>query len=899
MDNYEEQRPDPDFLLESIRSEETNQKGKLKIFFGYAAGVGKTFAMLDDARNQFKSGNDVVVGYVEPHTRPDTMQLMEGLPNLPQKIYQYRNMQLREFDLDAALKRKPKLILVDELAHTNAEGVRNKKRYQDIEELLNAGIDVYTTVNVQHLESLNDVVQDITKIVVRETIPDYIFDNADKIKLIDIEPDELLRRLEEGKIYRPERAQTAIKNFFTKDNLRILREVAMRKAADRISHVNQKERHIANKMASTKMIVCISPSPSSAKCIRWTARNAEALHAPWIAVYVEKMESHNFDDTQKKNLQSNLELAERLGAEIVTLNGDDIAAVIAEYAKLSGITNIIIGKSRNKKSLRSLFETNLEDRLIGLLPSVEIHIIPGSIPQKSYKKVRKVQISKNIFFTWLELLKTIGILAAATLVSLGFRQLGIGDQNIIMLYILCVLTISRITTGFTLGFTASVLSVLLFNFFFVKPYYSFSAIQPGYPVTFLIMLIVALLSSTSTVHIRTETKYAVDREHRTEVLYEINKKYLATRGLDNIITLTNEYISKLFNRSVIFYTKDPSDGSKGVLLQFPGEPDADFMLSEDERAVAHWVFINQKRAGSGTDTLMGAGGFYMPVISQGNVLGVIGLSCAKGKLDQNDKAFLRRIGSQVAMALGRQFLSDEQRQILIEAEKEKMRGNLLRAISHDLRTPLTGIFGASSIMLESGKSLDAEAQKKLLLNIREDSQWLMRMVENLLSITRINEGTMSINKSPEAAEEIVEEAISRIKKRFTDRKISVKVPDKVLFVPMDGTLIEQVLINLLENALKHTPEESVVEVEVTMNEKYSVFEVIDHGQGIAEQELPYLFDAYTGGKHKTESARGMGIGLSICMSIIMAHGGKMEAYNKESGGAVFRFILPLEENLVE
>ena len=379
MDLYKDQRPNPDLLLESIKTEEPKNQGRLKIFFGYAAGVGKTYAMLDDARDQKKNGVDVIVGYVEPHTRPETIQLLEGLPILPPKVLQYKNIQLKEFDLDAAIRRKPELILVDELAHTNAEGVRNKKRYQDIEELLNAGIDVYTTVNVQHIESLNDVVSDITKISVRETIPDYIFDHANKVRLIDIEPDELLRRFTEGKIYRPERAETAMNNFFTKENLRLLREIAMRKAIERISSVNQNERSMADKMASMKMIVCVSSSPSSAKCIRWTARNAEAQHAPWIAVYVERTDSNSLNDIQRKGLQSNLDLVERLGAEIVTLNGDDVAAVVAEYAKLTGITNITIGKGRNKKSLKNLFETNFEDKLISLLPTVEIHIIPDNI----------------------------------------------------------------------------------------------------------------------------------------------------------------------------------------------------------------------------------------------------------------------------------------------------------------------------------------------------------------------------------------------------------------------------------------------------------------------------------------------------------------------------------------
>jgi two-component system sensor histidine kinase KdpD len=408
------------------------------------------------------------------------------------------------------------------------------------------------------------------------------------------------------------------------------------------------------------------------------------------------------------------------------------------------------------------------------------------------------------------------------------------------------------------------------------------------------MLLVALITSALTVRVKTQARLAVERERRTEVLYEINKKLLVTRGLENIVTLTNEYITKLFGRSIIFYTQDPGNNSEGVLMQAPGDLDASFMLLEDERAVAHWVFINQKYAGAGTDTLMGAGAFYMPVISQGNVLGVIALSCAKGKLDQHDRLFLRMIISQVAMALERQYLSDEQRRILVESEKEKMRSNLLRAISHDLRTPLTGILGASSAILENGDSLDKLTHNQLISNIKEDSQWLIRMVENLLSVTRINEGTMNVTKSPEAAEEIVAEAISRIRKRFPDRKVPVKVPDELLLVPMDGTLIEQVLINLLENAIKHTPENSMVEVKVRKDRQNAVFEVIDNGEGIAEQDFPYLFESYVpNGKRSADSSRGMGIGLSICMSIVKAHHGKMEAANKMTGGAVFRFTLPL------
>ncbi|SHI20269.1 two-component system, OmpR family, sensor histidine kinase KdpD [Sporobacter termitidis DSM 10068] len=890
-------RPDPDALLDSILSEEPTREGTLKIFFGYAAGVGKTYAMLDDAREQRRNGADVLVGYVEPHTRPETMALLEGLPVLPPLTVPYRNIALREFDLDAALRRKPELVLVDELAHTNAEGVRNRKRYQDIEELLKAGINVSTTVNVQHIESLNDIVQNITKVQVRETVPDYVFDRADMVKLIDIEPDELLRRLEEGKIYRPERAETAMRNFFTRENLRLLREIAMRKAADRISHVNQSEKRMAGKMASTKLLACIGPSPSSAKCIRWTARTAEAFHAPWVAAYVECLENREVTEEDKKDIRANMDLAEELGGEIVTLNGDTLATVIAGYARMSGITNIVIGKSRNKKTLFNRFDADLEDKLIALIPGIEIHIIPGNLPARAYRKTKRRRVQRpSLSFSWADTLKTLACLTAATLLSFVLRALDIGDQNLVMVYILSVLAASRMTAGYLYGVVASVIGVLAFNFFFTVPYYTFNAIQPGYPITFLIMLLVALVTSAMTVRIKTQAQLALERERRTEVLYEINKKLLVTRGTENITALTNDYLTALFGRSSIFYTQDPATNAAGAFRQAESAPDDAFLLSEDERAVAHWVFLNLKNAGAGTDTLMGAGGFYMPVLAQGKILGVIGLSCRTERLSQSKRLFLQMIASQVAMALERQRLSDEQRRILVDAEKEKMRSNLLRAISHDLRTPLTCISGSSAAILESGDALDKKTRDQLLADIREESQWLIRLVENILSVTRIKDGTASVSKVPEAAEEVAAEAVSRLRKRFPGRKIRVKVPEELLLVPMDATLIVQVLINLLENAVKHSGDGTEVDVVVRKAGNDAVFEVLDNGEGIAERDLPYVFDSgVSERKRSADASRGMGIGLSICMSIIKAHGGKMEAANRSGGGAVFRFTLPLPE----
>ena len=890
-------RPDPDRLLAGLEPEPGNPVGRLKIFFGYAAGVGKTYAMLDEARELYQCGVDVVIGYIEPHTRPETTHLAEGLPRIPPKTISYRNMALHEFDLDAALLRKPQLILVDELAHTNAEGVRNRKRYQDIEELLNAGIDVFTTVNVQHIESLNDIVENITKIKVQETVPDAIFERADKIKLVDVEPDELLRRFEEGKVYKQEQAERARRNFFVMENLRLLREIALRKAADRIGYDNQAERRTAEKMVSTRFLVCIGPSPSSARCIRWAARAAEAFHAQWSALYVETPDSEYFTKEQQSVLRTNMDLAAKLGAEIVTISGTDVVISTAEYARLSGITNIVVGKSRRHSLLQKLFQEDFEDRLIGLLPSIEVHIVPD-LPTRHAHSVRSRRRQwERLRITPADTLKALAILLVATLLSILLRKLNLGDQNIIMVYILSVLVISRATQGYLYGVVSSVLSVLLFNFLFVEPLYTFTALQPGYTVTFLIMLFVALITSALTIRIKTEARLAVQKERRTEVLYEINKHLLTTRGLENIVQLTNETLVTLFERSVVFYTQIPLEETNGTVFVAPDDVDETVLHSPDEKAVAHWVFINQKRAGSGTDTLMGANAFYMPLLSQGRVLAVWGISCKKNELDHNSRLFLRMIASQVAMALERQRLSDEQRTILLESEREKMRGNLLRAISHDIRTPLASISGASAAILENKDTLNAETKEKLIANVQDESQWLIRMVENLLSVTRLDENAANLKKLPEAAEEVVADAVGRIHKRFPARVVEVAVPEEYLEVQMDGTLIAQVLINQLENAVKFSPEHAPVEVSLRREGNDAVFEVSDHGKGIAPDELPALFSGMRShGEPSADSSRGMGIGLSICKTIVTAHGGRISVKNRPEGGAVFRFTLPLNES---
>lgn len=883
-------RPNPDDILSKITEVQKNPKGKLRIFLGYAAGVGKTYAMLDEAKTQLKLGKDIVVGYVEPHTRPETIALLEGLPSIEPLKVNYKNIVLREFDLQTALKRKPDIILVDELAHTNAEGLRNKKRYQDIEELLNAGINVYTTMNIQHIESLNDIVEDITHIAVKETVPDFMIDNADKIKLVDIEPEELLMRLEEGKIYNKERAASAMANFFTVNKLRLLREMALRKATDRVSSVNQRIKD-SSKVAS-KYMVCINASPSSAKCIRWTARYAEAFRSDWCAVYVETSNSIYFSEKENKTIKKNMELARTLGADVTIISGDNIAAVISEYAKLSGITNFVIGKSRKNTFFKKYFKSDLEDEIVRMVKGATIHVITDNDDVTPEKRGKRYTLKNTFLISWRDVMRSIGVLTIATATSLFLDFMNIADHNVVMVYILAVLIISVVTEGYFYGIVSALFSVLLFNYLFVEPLYTFTAIQPEYTVTFIIMFLVALITSALMNKIKMQAKQSAKRAKRSEILYEINKKLLITRGLDKIVEVVNEYLVTIFERSVIFYYDNPQKPGSFDLRNAPNEKKSELLLREEEKGVANWVFLNKKVAGFGTDTLMGASVFYMPIISQNSILGVLGISCTNKEIvNLDNRNFLRMIVSLIATAMERQSSSDEQRRLLVESEKEMVRSNLLRAISHDLRTPLTAMLGASSVLIDSKDNLDQETKGKLLTNIYDDASWLIRLVENLLSVTKLNEEGVSLKKTPEAVEEVVAEAVSRIRNKYPDVAIKVKVPDELLIVLMDGTLIEQVIINLLENAIKYSGNEQAIELNITKENDKAIFNISDNGVGIPPSEIEHLFDGNLA--RNADNSRGMGIGLSICKSIVLAHGGQIYVKNKESGGAIFMFVLPI------
>ena len=894
-------RPDPDELLERLHREQADHgRGKLKIFFGYAAGVGKTYAMLDDARTEKEAGTDIVIGYIELHARPETLRLAEGLEQLPHLEVRRRDVTSHEFDLDATLRRRPKLVLVDELAHTNAESLRHRKRWQDVEELLAAGIDVYTTVNVQHIESLNDIVASITQVQVRETVPDSVFDNADQVELIDIEPSDLIRRLHEGKVYIPHQAALATQNFFTEHNLVALREIAMRRCADRIFKLSnpqkQQEREESWAALGETLLVCLSASQQNAHVIRSASRIAEAFHANWIALYVETPQRSRIGDDERRRLKENMDLAERLGARVVTVRGEDIAGQIVQYARARNVSRIVIGKyHRNVAYQRKLFSVDIADKIIAASPFIDVYVIPE---QRSQPKRRRFWLpTSNLTFTPLDFLKVVFIMSVVTVISLLFQHQGFTESNIIILYLMGVLAVSAMTNGHLPGILCSIIAVLTFNFFFTEPKFTLSATGQYYPLTFTVMFAAALLTSTLTSRIRRQAQAVALRERVDDLLLQTSRVLMRTHDLESLAEAISGHLVKLLERPVVCYLPQRVDDTElpmPQLSEYDGNTNAKMLLEQDEKAVASWVLTNAKEAGCGTDTLPGSAGYYFPVIAEKKALAVIGILCAGGKpLPPEQRRMLRTVTGQIALAVERELLNVVSLQAQKDVEREQLRSNLLRAVSHDLRTPLTGISGAACTALENDDSLDPATRKRLLKSICDDADWLIQIVENLLSVTRIDEGRLALNIKDEVIEEVIAESLERVEKHLHEHVLDIDIQQPSVMVPMDGKLVEQVLINLIDNAIKYTPEGTTVHISCWCDAAAATFEVRDDGPGIDEKDIPHLFDRFfTKGESRTDSRRGIGLGLSIAKSIVMAHGGEITAFNAFSKGAVFRFTLP-------
>ena len=871
-------------------------RGKLRIYFGYAAGVGKTYAMLNDAHKAKNDGIDVIVGYIEPHARPETMALLEGLETLPPLEIAYKGIVLRDFDLDRAIWRRPELILVDELPHTNAEGCRHKKRYQDVEEVLRAGINVYTTINVQHVESLNDIVASITGVYVRERIPDSVFDSADQIELVDIEPDDLIERLYKGKIYHEEQAQQALSHFFTKENLTALREIALRRTADQVSRVA-----VQNSKPSTKsfpythehILVCLSPAPSNAKVIRTAARMVDAFHGAFTALFVETPGTQELSDKDKTALRENVRLAEQLGAQIATVYGEDIPEQIAEYAKASRVSQIVMGRSNHTRSW--LMKSNFVDKLTTLAPTLDIYIIPDT--QSSFG-TRAPKVTKPSELSLADTAKSVGILIIATLIGFCFQFLGFSEVNIIIVYILGVLLIAIATKGKIYSLTSSVLSVLVFNFFFTEPYFSLQAYDPGYPVTFLVMFLASFMISSMTKRIKDQARQSAQKAYRTEVLLETNRKLQQTKDQSDILSETAQQIVKLLDRTVIFYSAQENTLSEALI--FPKEDstvDPQAYLGVNERAVAEWVYKNNKRAGATTNTLSDAKCLYLAVRGSDTVLAVAAIVMDKeASLEAFEKSLMIAMLGECALVLEKERLSETQKQISIQMQQEQLRANLLRAISHDLRTPLTSISGNAGILMGNSGGLSEEQKKGLYTDIYDESMWLINLVENLLSITRIDNGTLNLNLHPELLEEVITEALLHINRNSVKHHIETILYDELLMAKMDSQLIIQVIINIIDNAIKYTQPGSHITISAKKDGQSVRVEIADDGSGISDEAKAKLFDLfYTADNISADGRRGLGLGLPLCKSIIHAHGGTIYVKDNVPQGTVFGFTLQLVE----
>lgn len=870
------------------------RQGRLKIFFGYAAGVGKTYAMLKAAHRAKDQGVDVAVGYVEKHTRPDTLALLDGLEQLPTLKVEYKGIVLNEFDLDAALKRRPQLLLVDELAHSNAAGCRHTKRYQDVEELLRAGIDVYTTVNVQHLESLNDLVASITQVAVNERIPDSVFDSADQVELVDIEPDDLILRLQTGKVYQRNQASRALNHFFTKDNLVALREIALRRTADRLSRNAQRTGNETAAKAGEHILICLSSSPSNAKVIRTAARMAEAFHSSFTALFVETTETKELKGENLKRLRGNLRLAEQLGAQIATVYGDDPAVQIAEYAKVSGITKIVLGRT-NHKSTVFLKSKTLVDKLTKLAGDIDVYIIPDTQPL--YKKKLSFIHIEDHKFRWTDLMKVVLITAAATGISFCFYTLGLREANIITVYILGVLLTTIWTNGHLYGALASLLSVISFNFFFTVPRFTLAANDPDYPVTFLIMLVASVISNTLATRVKKQARQSAQKAYYMELLINSNQKLQQGRDEQEIIQIAAEQVSALLDRPVLYAL-----AMKGQELSFQVSPQSEAnkqlsAMTPEEKGVADWVIKNNKHAGATTNTLSHAHNLYLSVRGNQEVMGVIGVPAKYyPPLEVFEKNLMISILNECGLILERRRLRDEKQKIALETQRERLRSNLLRAISHDLRTPLTSISGNAGVLMEKSIALTEEKKQEIYASIYDDSMWLVDLTENLLSITRIENGTMHLQMNAELIDDVLREAIAHVDRQAARHHIQVNLEDDLLMAKMDARLIVQVIINIVNNAIKYTPEGSHICISAEKEDRMVCIHIADDGPGISDEAKVHLFDMfYTAGIGKADSRRGLGLGLSLCQSIVEAHGGEIFVENNEPHGAIFSFTLPLEE----
>jgi len=885
-------RPSPDALLEHAERE---GRGRLRIFLGAAPGVGKTYEMLMAGRARRADGIDVVIGIVETHGRKETQALVDGYEVIPRRLVEYRGQTLDEMDIDAILKRRPALVLVDELAHTNAPGSRHPKRYLDVQEILAQGIDVYTTLNIQHVESLNDVVAQITRVRVRETVPDSILDEADDIEIIDLTPDDLIKRLQDGKVYFPKTAQRAMENYFSPGNLTALRELALRRTAQRVDEqlLNHMQSHAIPGpwAAGERVLVCVDSQPGGAARIRYARRLADRLRAPWTALHVDTPRLAALSEEDKDRLARNLRLAEQLGAEIATIPGQNVAQDIVHHATANNFTHIVIGRPTRSR-WRELIEGSLTYDLIRNAGDISVHVISGAERDGDAPSARvKAAPEQKPFQIWPYLFSTAYVAGALAVSSILDQFFDV--RNLASVLLLAVLT-SAVTFGLWPALYACFLSALAFNFFFLEPRYTLTIRDPESIVAFTVFLVVAVIASNLTARVQRQAAAARSRARATGDIYSFSRKLAGAGTLDDVLWATAFQIASMLKVRVVLLL--PENGTITVKAGYP----PDDTLAEADIAAARWAWEHNRAAGRGADTLPGAKRLYLPLRTGRTAIGVVGLDNDKQGplLTPEQQRLLDALADQAAVAIERVQLVADVDRARLAAEADRLRSALLTSISHDLKTPLAAIMGAAGTLKEFAPALPEKDRADLLATVVSEAERLNRFIANLLDMTRIESGAMEPNHAFHYVGDVVGSALNRAQKITAEHRIETDIPADLPMLRLDPVLFEQALFNLLDNAAKYALPGSAIRLQAWVDNGAVILQVMDEGPGIPPDDMERIFDTFYRVRKRDQVRAGTGLGLSISRGFIEAMGGTIAAANRtDRPGAIFTIRMPVPAEL--